>query len=72
MSDRAKIAEFVSFCIEAYAKAKGISGAEACARLAFYGAIGYLDRGYGVLHTMAERWLVDDLDGFLAARGYGA
>ena len=28
-----------------------------------------LERGYGVLHTMGEAWLVADLDGYLKKRG---
>ena len=59
MSERAKVAEFVSFCIEMFAKAKRLSG-------------DYLDSGYDVLHTQGERWLVSDLDEFLKIRGVSA
>lgn len=72
MSEKAKIAEFVAFCIEMYAKAKHISGAAAAALFEQFGAIGYLARGYDVLHTMGEDWLVADVEDYLKARGYAA
>ena len=72
MSHRAKVAEFVSFCIEMFAKAKGLSGERAAALLADCGAIEYLDSGYDVLHTQGERWLVADLDEFLKQRNVWA
>lgn len=72
MTERTKIAEFISFCVEAYAKAKRMSGSEVCALFDRFGALAYLERGYGVLHTMGEAWLVADLDGFLKKRGVPA
>lgn len=72
MTARTKIAEFIAFCIEAYAKAKGLSGADVCALFNQYGALEYLERGYGVLHTMGEAWLVADLDDYLKKRNHSA
>ena len=69
MSEKAKIAEFVAFCIEMYAKARHISGAAAASMFEKFGAIGYLVRGYEVLHTMGEEWLVADVEDYLKARG---
>ena len=37
-----------------------------------FGALGYLRRGYDVLHAMSEAWLVAELDGYLKARGFAA
>ena len=54
MSEKANIAEFVAFCIEMYAKARHMSGAAVAALFDKFGAIGYLVRGYDVLHTMGE------------------
>ena len=68
MSEEAKKIEFISFCIEAFAKAKGMSGADVCSLLVRYGALEYLRRGYDVLHTMGEAWLVADLDDFISRR----
>ena len=70
MSEQSKAIEFVAFCIEAFAKHKHISGAEACAVFERFGALGYLRRGYDVLHSMGEEWLVADVEDFLKSRGY--
>lgn len=69
MSYRAKVAEFVSFCIEMFAKAKRLSGAQVASLFDECGAIEYLDSGYDLLHTQGKRWLVSDLEEFLKARG---
>ena len=72
MSEETKQVEFVSFCIEAFAKAKGMPGAEVCALFVRFGVLDYLHRGYDVLHTMGEIWLVADIEEFLKLRGYAA
>ena len=72
MSHRAKVAEFISFCIEMFAKAKRLSGERVAAIFASCGAIDYLDSGYDLLHTQGEGWLVADLDEFLKMRGISA
>ena len=69
MSEHGKTAEFLAFCIECYARTKGISGAEVCGLFARSGVLGYLERGYDVLHTMGEAWLRADINGFLESRG---
>ncbi len=72
MSERTKITEFIAFCIECYAKAKGLSGADACKLFERFGVLAYLERGYDVLHTMGEAWLLADIGDFLKSRGYAA
>ena len=72
MSERLKVAEFVSFCIEMFAKAKRLSGDKVAAVFQSCGAIDYLDSGYDVLHTQGERWLVSDLEESLRIRGVSA
>lgn len=72
MSSRAKIAEFISFCIEMFAKAKKLPGDSVAALFASCGAIEFLDSGYDMLHTQSEGWLVAELDEFLKARGIAA
>ena len=68
MSHRAKVAEFVSFCIEMFARAKKLSGDRVAAAFESCGAIDYLDSGYDLLHTQGERWLVADMEDFLKVR----
>ena len=69
MSNRAKVAEFISFCIEMFAKAKRLSGDKVAALFESCGAIGYLDSGYEMLHTQGEGWLVSELDDYLKSKG---
>lgn len=72
MSEKAKVAEFISFCIETFARSKGCSGADVAALFARVGGFDYLRRGYDVLHTMGDSWLVADLEEFLRSRGVAA
>ena len=72
MSSRAKVAEFISFCIEMFAKAKRLQGDSVAALFESCGAIDFLDSGYDLLHTQGEGWLVAELDEFLKARGISA
>lgn len=69
MSKRARVAEFVSFCIEMFAKAKQLSGDKVVVLFKSCGAIDYLDSGYDVLHTQGSQWLVSDIEEFLRLRG---
>ncbi len=72
MSSRAKVAEFISFCIEMFAKAKNISGDKVAALFESRGIIGYLDSGYDMLHTQDEGWLLAELDEILKSEGVHA
>lgn len=69
MSYSAKIAEFISFCIEMYARHKNISGREVAGLLSRASGYEYLRNGYEILHTMGREWLIDDMDEFFAKRG---
>lgn len=69
MSYSAKIAEFISFCIEMYARHKNISGGVVAELLSKAGGYEYLRKGYEVLHTMGREWLIDDMDELFAKRG---
>ena len=68
MSQRAKVAEFISFCIEMFAKAKKLSGDKVASIFESCGAIDYLDSGYDILHTQGEDWLVAEMEEFLKER----
>jgi len=72
MSRSAKIVEFISFCIEMYARQQKISGGVVADRLRRSGGYDYLRNGYDVLHTMGCEWLVEDLDEFFRSRGVAA
>ena len=62
------IAYIVSFCIEQYNKAKGLTGAEAIKVLDHYGVLEYLEEHFEVLHTQSHQWLLEDIDEFINIR----
>ncbi|MCD8304092.1 MAG: DUF3791 domain-containing protein [Prevotellaceae bacterium] len=65
---RRDIAYFVSFCIEQYKNAKGLTGEEAMTVLEKYGLLDYLQRHFDVLHTQGHRWLLTEMDEFIDKR----
>ena len=62
------IAVFVSFCIEQYAKAKGITTDEAASLLEQYGITQHFCEFYDVLHTQGGNWLVEEIDDIINRR----
>jgi len=60
--------KFKTFCIEQYKNAHRISGAEAVRRFKAYGVLEYLDSFYDVLHSTGAKYIVEDIDLFIAAR----
>ena len=69
MVQSVKVAEFMSFCVEMYAKSKHLPWGVVAAMLAKSGGFDYLRRGYEVLHTMGSEWLLDDIDDYFKMRG---
>ena len=62
------IAYFISFCIEQYKMAKGITGAEAMTLLSEYGVLEYLAEHWEILHTQSRQWIIEDIDEFIRVR----
>ena len=62
------IAYFLSFCIEQYKNAKGLTGAEAMTVLDKYGVLEYLEEHFEVLHTQSHQWILEDIDEFIGIR----
>lgn len=62
------ISYFISFCIEQYKNAKGISGEEAMQTLSRYGVLEYLQEFFDVLHTQSYQWILADIDEFIDKR----
>lgn len=56
---------FLSFCIEQYKNAKGISGRQAMEILSDAGVLDYLERNYEVLHTQGHQWLLEEMDEYM-------
>lgn len=69
MNSRDKdIALFVSFCIEEYGAAKGMSGTQVLDLFSKYGVVDYLCKCFEPLHTQGRQWLIEEIDEFIAAR----
>lgn len=62
------IAYFISFCIEQYKNAKGLTGEQAMSELANYGVLDYLEEHFDVLHTQSHQWILEDIDEFIRIR----
>lgn len=62
------IAYFISFCIEQYKNAKGLTGEQAMSELAHYGVLDYLEEHFEVLHTQSHQWILEDIDEFIRIR----
>ena len=56
------IAYFISFCIEQYKNAKGLSGEEVMQEFSKYGVLEYLHDFFDVLHTQSYQWLLANID----------
>ena len=59
---------FISFCIELYKNAKGISGEQAMMEFDKYGVLEYLDEFFDVLHTQSHHWILADIEEFINTR----
>lgn len=61
-------AMFVSFCIEEYAAAKGMTGEQVLDLFSKYGLVNYLSEFYDVLHTQGRLWLIEEIDEYIEIR----
>lgn len=62
------LAYSLSFCIEQYKVAKGISGSQAMTLLSEYGVLDYLTEHWEILHTQGSQWIIEDIDEFIRVR----
>ena len=61
-----KEGRFLIYCIEAYKAAKGATSRQVYSAFKKYGVIGYIREYYESLHTVGERYIVDDIDRYIA------
>ena len=61
-----KEGRFLIYCLEIYGAEKGIGANRAFELLDEHGAVGYIMRNYGALHTTGERYIVEDIDRYIA------
>jgi len=65
MSDTA---HFKVFCLERYKSEHNMNGKEAFRLFKEYGVLDYLGSFYDVLHTVGDKYIVQDIDLFIEAR----
>lgn len=60
--------QFKVFCIEQYKQKHNMTGAEVMKRFKEFGVFDYLGSFYDVLHSAGAKYIVEDIDLFIAAR----
>ena len=63
-----KHTEFVIYCVETYKDNKKLDGKTAYQKLKEAGAIEYIDRNYGALHTFGDDAIVWNIDEYMSNR----
>jgi len=63
-----EVIKFKAFCIERYKYAHNLKGGEALRLFKQYGVMDYIGSFYDVLHTFGDRYIVADIDEFIASR----
>lgn len=61
-SEQQDRAMFVSFCIEQYTKAKGMTTEDTVNLFEQYGIAEHFCEFYDVLHTQGHQWLIEEID----------
>lgn len=56
---------FLSFCIEQYAKQKGVAGECAMRELLDSGALNYLEENYEPIHSQGPEWILEEINEYL-------
>lgn len=67
-NDQQDRATFLAFCIEQYAKAKGMPAVDAVRLFEQYGISEHFCEFYDVLHTHGHNWLVEEIDEMIYSR----
>ena len=62
MKEQQDKAIFISFCIEQYAKAKGMKTEDVVKLFELYGITEHFCEFYDVLHTQGHQWLIEEID----------
>ena len=63
-----EVVKFKAFCLERYKYAHDLKGNEVLYLFKQYGVMDYIDAFYDVLHTFGDKYIVADIDEFIAAR----
>jgi hypothetical protein len=65
VSDKSK---YLIFCIEAYKKARGLTGEEVYSLFDEYNFFDYINEMYELLHIQGTRYLLEELDEYKAVQ----
>ena len=65
---RKDIVHFKVFCLERYKYFHNMTGKEAFHLFKEYSVLDYIDEFYDVLHTFGDRYIVSDIEEFIAVR----
>jgi len=63
-----EIVKFKVFCIERYKHTYNLKGSEVLRLFMQYGVMDYIESFYDVLHTFGDKYIVADIDEFIAVR----
>ena len=63
-----KTMQFKIFCIEQYKKSHNMTGIDTLSKFKKFGVFDYLGSFFDVLHTSGAKYIVDDIDLYIAAR----
>ena len=61
-----KESNFLVYCMERYRYFKGISGADVAKIFDEYDVYGYITKCFESLHTMGDRYIVQDIDDYIS------
>ena len=63
-----EVVKFKAFCLERYKYAHNLSGREVLSLFLQYGVMDYIGSFYDVLHTFGDKYIVADIEAFIAVR----
>ena len=63
-----EVVKFKAFCIERYKYMHGMKGQDVLRLFKEYGVMEYISSFYDVLHSFGDRYIVSEIDEFIAAR----
>ena len=63
-----EVVKFKAFCLERYKYAHNLSGREVLSLFLKYGVMDYIGSFYDVLHTFGDKYIVADIEEYIAVR----
>ena len=63
-----EVVKFKAFCLERYKYSHNLNGREVLSLFVKYGVMDYIGSFYDVLHTFGDKYIVADIEEFIAER----